>query len=200
MEFDFKIEDLEDIEAYFLLRGESEYTWEEIEQRYSDKWRKAVDKLVNSDLPNIYFLQHFYDVSGDLRGTEKEWMRHKKYWEAFAFVLIKRGLPRIADVKKEILIWWQDANWPGYPLAHKFVMEHKEEFVNETKESILLALEQKDWMWLYWLLNSLYKDVVPDLTEETVQKIDEVIEFLDSNETWENLMNKYGDFVKQLSR
>ena len=200
MEFDFKIEVLEDIESYFLLHGENEYTWKEIEEKYSEKWREAVDKLANSDLPNIYFLQHINEASGDLRGTEKEWMRHKIYWEALAFVLIKRGLPRISDVKKEILIWWQDANWPGYLLMHKFVVEHKDEFVTETKESILLALEKKDWMWLYWLLEHLYKDVVPDLTEETIQKIDEVIEFMYLNETWANLMKKYGDFIKQLCR
>jgi len=208
---EFEIEDLNGVTESIPTKKEKkyEYTWEELEKSYPLKTRKALEYFASSDLPNKAFLQ-VVEVDIVRQFEEKirinlfktkindGWLWPKAYWDACVFILVKRGLPQIANVKKEMLKWWQDPNWPGYLLAHKFVMEHKEEFVTETKESILLALEQKDEIWLYWLLNSLYKDVVPDLAEETVQKIDEVIEFLDSNEIWANLINKYGNFIKQL--
>jgi len=196
---EFEIEDLKDIVEKFSFEQEKEYTWEELEKSYPLKARKTAEYLSNSDLPNIFFLKQFGKTLDIEILPEEEWLHYKKYWDACAFILIKRGLPKIADIKKEILVWWKDPNWPGFLLVHKFVLEHKEEFEAATKEAILFACKKKDWTWLGWLLELLYKDVVPDLTEETVQKIDETIDFLDTCKTWENFVTKYGDFIKQLS-
>ena len=207
MKLKFALKDLDAIVEKFPFEQEKEYTWEELEKSYPLKTRKALEYFASSDLPNRAFLGIIDDdivnrfdegIKKDFCHIENTWAWPGRYGDARMFILAKRGLPRIADVKKEILIWWKDPNWSGFLFAHKFVMEHQEEFVCETKEAILLALEKKAWTWLYWLLELLYKDVAPDLTEETVQKIDEVIEFLDSNEIWANLINKYGDFIQQL--
>ncbi len=201
---EFEIEDMAAIRANSFLREKDDYTWDEIEKKYPLKWRNAVNYYVSSDLPNRYFLNQFSHSLGREKMAECEWLRPCRFWEACAFILIKRGLPRISDVKKELLVWWKDANWPGFLLIHKFVVEHGEEFLPEIKETVFTAYNRKDVIWLQWLFEYLYKEADLSLTEAQIEKIDEMIEFFyatdDGYISWETFKVKYGGFILEICR
>lgn len=81
----------------------------------------------------------------------------KKYWKAFAEILISRGISRIADVQEDILIWLQDINWPGSDLIWSFVLKNFSEFSESLKKCINLAISTDDLAWLNAMLALVYK-------------------------------------------
>lgn len=120
---------------------------------------KVIDYFVESSYPNDYFLQH-------LHAPYPEPFCHKKYWESFAQILVKRGLPKINDVKQVILIWLQDTNWPGCKTIIKFVNENKQAFKKEIINACVQAYSDKDSIWLKNLLIEFYGDI--PLVQEVV--------------------------------
>lgn len=134
---------------------------------YGQKRRvDAVNYFAKSDLPNSFFLQQFFGDKGGLG---------KRYWQSFAEVLCARGLPRVADVADDMLIWLQDINWPGSGTIIKFVQAH----FNEFKPSIIRAVErahsERDVIWFEWLLsyfflNSAYAHEIVDYLDDDCWK------------------------------
>ena len=146
--------------------------------------------FADSNLPNAFFLQHFL-----CPGAEP--FCRKRYWRSFARVLISRGIERIADVKKELLIWLQDVNWPGSAEVFQFILFNLLSFQDEIKISMLEAVKTKDEAWFsaLWLL--LYQK--QGLTEaEIAARLSTVSEILTADkgeEVTSNLIDEY--FAKE---
>ena len=109
-----------------------------------------INKFAESELPNKFFLQQFTNIG-------EEPFCHKKYWKAYAEILISRGISRIADVREDILIWLQDINWPGSDLIWSFVLKNFSEFSEPLKKCINLAISTDDSAWFNTLLSLVYK-------------------------------------------
>lgn len=142
---------------------------------------EVIEYFVNSSLSNDYFLQQF-------KKPYPQPFCHKKYWECFAIILVKRGLPRIKDVICEILIWWQDTNWPGFSVVEKYLLEKRAEVLDNVKKSCMEAVKEKDPIWLKNLLTTFFS---------TAPFVEEVCEFLE-DDSWKNFDQQY-DVVNILS-
>lgn len=156
-----------------------------------EEWEKVVEAFAASELPNSYFLQHFQ--------TNKNRKLDSAMWDGFAAVLVKRGLPKINDVKKELLVWWQDPNWVGFDRIEKLVLSHGEEFLPEIKEVILQAIEARDVIWFEWLLYMLLEKLNWWLTETQKEKMEEILEYL-SDDNWKEFESLYGAWIRMLCR
>ncbi|MBQ2712686.1 MAG: DUF5071 domain-containing protein [Clostridia bacterium] len=135
--------------------------------RMPKKWVEIRDYFANSDLPNEFFFFYprfpasYWDMSFRERcdcssALIDEWRASghptiKDSWNC-AYVLLKRGLPRINDVKDLMMQMFRDANWPGYDEIRKFVINNPDAFVQEMKESLRKACKTKDEGWVEWLL------------------------------------------------
>lgn len=118
------------------------YNLIELDDRYN--YSLAVEYFVNSNIPNYEFVRH-------LTNDRTELHSQKCLWQGFAEVLVKRGLPKVKDVIKEMLMWYQDANWPGFITIHNFIFEHKEELKDEILTAYQEAKLTNDYSWIEWL-------------------------------------------------
>ena len=147
----------------------------------SDTYQKAVEYYINSPLPNEYFLQQF-------RKPYPEPFCHKKYWEAFARILVGRGLPRIFDVVCEMLVWWQDLNWPGFSTVKNYFLKYRSEVLDDVKKVCIEAAKEKDTIWLINLLTTFFN---------ASPIIEDICNYLE-DDSWKEFDKKY-DFQKILS-
>ncbi|MBQ2712687.1 MAG: DUF5071 domain-containing protein [Clostridia bacterium] len=154
--------------------------WDKVDEVRPKKWMEIRDYFASSDLPNefFFFYPRFPAAYWDMSFRERcecssalidEWRASGhpvkgNMWDC-AYILIKRGLPRINDVKDLIMQMFQDANWPGFFEFRKFVLENPDAFVQEMKESLRKACKTKDDCWVYWLLKD-YLRINRNATEE----------------------------------
>lgn len=157
----------------------------------NDTFYEAVRYYAKTNLSNQYFLQHF------LSNIEGEY-NDKSLWVGFACVLIERGLPKINDVKSEILIWWQDPNWPGWKEIREFVINNKSNFLVEIKKVILRALQEKDVGWFKNLLEYCLLDIDCSLIGADKNIIEEMVKYLDNDE-WKEFDKIYLHNVMQFT-
>jgi hypothetical protein len=150
-----------------------------IEDLYADKNsnfnNEAVDYFVSSEYPNSYFLQQFYPPYSAP-------FYHKKYWEAFAQILIRRGLPKINDVKCDILQWLKDVNWSGCTAITQFILSNRSCFQQEILNSIYKAYKEKDIIW--------FKNLLVVFFQKNSYAL-EIVEYLD-DDCWKDFDTKYG--------
>ncbi len=128
---------------------------------------EAIEYFVNSDIENIVFMSHFikYDTI----------FSRKIYWEAFAEIIVRRGLPRVNDILELILQWFQDANWPGFYTIKKFVVKNQVEFYDLYVKTIIHALNALDEAWFYWLIET-FKEMKENITQDEINFIDNLLE------------------------
>lgn len=187
------IEDLIHVPMYPKI-----HSWDVFEECLPLKCRKAVDYFVKSDIPNEAFFQFFRNPYKQLP-QEWEWLREKRYWSAIAYIMVKRGLPKIIEVKKDLLHWYEDVNWPGALLVNKFVIENGVVFLPDVAETFLAAYYKRDYLWMVWLLDMCYKKINPALTEEQKQQLEEFIEYLYDGEPWLDMEERYSSLVYEIA-
>lgn len=133
----------------------------------------AVNYFAKGGLPNSFFLQQFFGNEGGFG---------KRYWQSFAEVLCARGLPRVADVADDMLIWLQDINWPGSGAIIQFVKAHFNEFKPAVIRAVERARSERDVIWFEWLLLCFF----PNSTY-----VQELVDYLD-DDNWKEFDKIYG--------
>jgi len=86
----------------------------------------------------------------------------KPFWYIESKILIKRGYPRVRNVLSQMLLWFQDLNWPGASEIWELLsLVDKEVMIPHLEEATMTAKEEKDESWLYFLgefiINNGYK-------------------------------------------
>lgn len=142
---------------------------------------ETIELFAKSELPNSFFVQQFAENSS---------YAHKKYWESYAKIISRRGLPAVNDIKKEILCWWKDANYPGFWTIREFVLKNGNCFWEETKQALISAYEQKDIGWFKWLIELLVMDIAPNLCKENIDKLNEMLDYLEDDD-WKEFSKIY---------
>ncbi len=158
-----------------------EYKIEDLDEQNIDIFNDAIDYFSNGELPNNTFLMQFTEPG--------QIYSNKKYWYAFATILVKRGIPRIDDIKSNLLTWWQDKNWPGFNTIEEFVLNNKSNFIDIIKDKIFYSHQNKDIIWFKNLLE-LY---VSSNEESSMQKINalyEIINYLEED-SWKDFDSIY---------
>ena len=145
--------------------------------------------FAESDLPNKAFLRQFYAPYEDS-------VSNKDLWEGYAQVLCLRGFPKVEDVKTEILIWWQDKNWPGFRTIEKFAIQEKESFVLPVKKTIMQAYREKDIIWFKNLLE-LLSQIDALISEKSRRFVENIVDYL-SDDTWKDFDKLYYNKVLKL--
>ncbi len=112
--------------------------------------RENILLFARSSLPNAFFVRQFTHI-----GLQP--FCQKKYWRAFALVLISRGINNVADVYNEMLMWLQDINWPGSVEMASFVADNFTQFREIIKDSLLQAINTSDEAWANALLTIIYR-------------------------------------------
>lgn len=157
-----------------------------------DNENELVDFFVNSELPNMWFLQHFI--------PPYEYPFHKKkYWELFANVIVKRGVESISKEDVILMTWFQDGHWPGFFEILVFIRENTAFFKDFFLTSINKAFITNDEIWLIMLLvqlvvpSALDLPIVDEIRRLALKhsknpKEDDVVEF---NKRVEEFYDKY---------
>lgn len=162
--------------------------WSELELLAKENSSNALlDKYVKSELPNEFFLKQFTCI-GERPFCEK------KYWIAFAKVLINRGVEQTANVQAIMLIWLQDINWPACDLIWQFVLSNITAFHGAIKECILKSITTNDEAWLNALLSLVFTSQgFSDF--EIARKLSISEELLQSKDTIETLSVKVDSII-----
>lgn len=150
----------------------------------SREFQRIVRYFAESDIPNTYFVAPLSEnpcLTPVIDGVQPA-SHGKNYWDGFAAVLVARGLPKINDVKADMLHWLEDINWPGNALIIIFVKQNLSEFLTEIFSALKKAYNNKDVIWFENLLhcflyNSLY--------------VQEILDFL-KEDCWKDFDIKYG--------
>lgn len=152
--------------------------------RNSRKFKRIVKYFAESDIPNAYFVAPILDkpcLTPVLDGIPPA-DHGKKYWDGFAEVLVTRGLPKINDVKAEMLHWLQDINWPGNASIIIFVKQNLSAFSSEIFSALKEAYENKDVIWFENLLHCFLYDS---------KYVQEILAYLEEDR-WKDFEIKYG--------
>lgn len=150
----------------------------------SREFKNMVKYFAESDIPNAYFVAPISDnpctapvLDGVLPAEHG-----KKYWDGFAAVLVARGLPKINDVKADILHWVEDINWPGSDAVIIFVNQNFSAFLPEIFATLEEAYDKKDIGWFENLLGCFF---------EESPYVQEILEYLE-DDCWKEFDIKYG--------
>ncbi len=82
----------------------------------------------------------------------------KPSWHIAARVLEERGYPIVADVIPELFMWLRDWNWPGVQeILNILLTIPKDILIKELEKITLIAKEENDDVWLYWLREFMEK-------------------------------------------
>lgn len=150
----------------------------------SRKFKRIVKYFAESDIPNSYFVAPISDkpcLTPVLDGIPPA-DHGKNYWNGFAAVLVSRGLPKMNDVKADMLHWVEDVNWPGNASIIMFVKQNLSAFLSEIFSALKEAYEKKDVIWFENLLRCfLYDSMV----------VQEILEYLEEDR-WKDFDIKYG--------
>jgi len=83
----------------------------------------------------------------------------KAFWDIEAQILIKKGYPKVKDVLSKMFLWLQDMNWPGsMEISELLSSVEKKVLIPHLEEVTILANEQQDIGWLYWLREFMEKN------------------------------------------
>ncbi len=157
---------------------------------------EAIDYFTKSKLDNEVFLTHLIKIDN------KDFSKHlikidnntflkshikdnsvffeKGIWYAFAQIIIRRGLPKINDVKEIITKYLIDFNIPGSTDIDLFIKANYSEFRQSIVKSIKFAYKERDYVWLGNLL-ALFKSEESLLSDVELTLIDEIIEYIDDD-------------------
>ena len=70
-------------------------------------------------------------------------------WEIAAQIIAEKGMNVAGTFVKELLVWLQDSNWPGYDtIFHVLTQVQLDQLVDGLRACLPLAGETKDEMWL----------------------------------------------------
>lgn len=150
----------------------------------SRKFQRIVKYFAESDIPNAYFVAPISDkpcLTPVLDGVPPA-DHGKNYWEGFAAVLVSRGLPKINDVKADMLHWLEDINWPGNVSIILFVKQNLSSFLAEIFSALKEACNNKDVIWFENLLHCFLYDSI---------YVQEILEYLEED-CWKDFDIKYG--------
>lgn len=82
----------------------------------------------------------------------------KPSWHIAARILEERGYPMVADVIPELFMWLRDWNWPGVQeILNILLTIPKDILIKELEKITLIAKEENDDVWLYWLREFMKK-------------------------------------------
>ena len=82
----------------------------------------------------------------------------KPSWHIAARILEERGYPMVADVIPELFMWLRDWNWPGVQeILNILLTIPKDILIKELEKITLIAKEENDDVWLYWLREFMEK-------------------------------------------
>lgn len=171
-----------------------EFDWKEkinvLSEDSSPVSESDIALFADSNLPNRFFLQH-------LLQPESEPFCRKNYWRSFARILICRGIEQIQDVKKDLIVWLQDINWPGSMEIFKFILQNFSQFQDEIKKSIIEAVGTKDEQWFNTIWLMLYQKQKLSHVEisERIRYLEDIFESDNSKDIVSNLINVYFDSV-----
>lgn len=156
---------------------------------FSDKFLQGIKEYAESELPNDYFLKHLKEPYSDP-------FCEKKYWRGFAMVLVQRGLPKIEDVKNDLLLWFQDINMLGSKEIYEFVKQNISDFIIPIKSVLLQAYNNNDDQWFYRLFQVWYEcDSSMDLeTKKFIE--DNLNEGYGESSIIDLMKSKYNQFIK----
>ena len=104
-----------------------------------ENYDKMIKHYANSDLPNSWFVAPFTNCCLDA---------FKDYLHFFARVITFRGLPKINDIKTEMLFWLQDVNWPGAGEICYFIRDNFLDFKDLIIRQIFHALDIEEDLYL----------------------------------------------------
>lgn len=135
----------------------------------------VVNYFAESDLPNKFFVASIVDNSHFERFG-------KNHWDGFAAVLVARGIPRISDVKADMLHWWEDLNWPGNPTIITFVRQNLIEFETEILSAVKEAYDKNDIIWFENLLLCSFGNSA---------NVKDILQYLEED-CWKDFDKKYG--------
>lgn len=156
------------------------YNIEDLEEKY-DFYEDAINYFVNSDLENSIFIKQF---------TEPGLIySQKKYWDAFATIIVRRGYPAVDNIKEDILFWWQDTNWPGFETINKFVIDNKKVFSNPVNDKIRYAHNIRDVIWFKNLLE-LYFNIKEINSKENLVFLNKILDYLE-DDSWKEFDTIY---------
>ena len=143
-------------------------TWNDVELRYPERWRKIVHELAESSLPNEFFLQRFYPFHDD--SCPQVNLKHSIFQEGCLYVLVLRGFPCIESVKDYFLYYFGDINEYGLGIAYRFIKEHSNEFSDSIRRVLRKTLTGFCDEWFSYVFD-LAKECFPLSEEERAADI-----------------------------
>ncbi len=139
--------------------------------------------LVESKIPNIYFLAPMLNM----QGVEFD---DRKYYDLFSKVLILRGEDNIMDVYSLLFFWLKDYNWPGALQMREFLIHtERKKFYVGIYGAIILAHDDNDYDWLGNLLSTL--------AERDNGAIGDLCEYMVDNDEYENDYPQLLDLIEK---
>lgn len=157
----------------------------DLSERDMGKRTAAIAYFISDDTPNEEFLKQFYPPYEPPYSL-------KECWEGCAEVLCGRGIAALKDNLKDILLWWQDENWPGYSTIEKFVLQNELTFLPYIRESLSMARREGDIIWYKNLLNLLLK-ADEALTTEQTEIIEQILDYLE-DDCWKDFDRKFTSY------
>lgn len=158
------------------------YNFSDLSDKDKEKREKAVLYFISSDVPNAEFLKQFFPPYAPPYSL-------KTYWEGCAQVLCGRGLFALENCLNDLLLWWQDKNWPGFCTVENFVLENKVVFLSFIKGRLREAYNEKDIGWFKNLLELLLKTDL-NLTEKQIREFEAILEYLE-DDCWKDFETKF---------
>ena len=132
------------------------------------KWNNSeykVEKMIEEILNNSNF--DYRDLILPNEG--------KEYWENCAKILVRLDNEKLTELLSELLVWFQDLNWPGGIIILNRLQELPTQTIEKSVlETIEKAILTKDYLWIEFLL---YLNNIK--TKKIINKILEYIEILD---------------------
>lgn len=113
---------------------------------YMDE-KKNIDELINK-YANSEYSNEIFCRTGE-----------KPFWDIESKILIKRGYPRVKNVLSQMFLWFQDLNWPGATEISQLLSSiDKKVVIPHLEEVAMIAKEEKDDEWLYFLDEFMIKN------------------------------------------
>lgn len=96
----------------------------------------------------------------------------KDYWENAAIVLKKIGYPRIKGIIPGLIMWLQDANWPGTDIVIEILSEvDKKELLPHIERALIEAGYDDTWIYGIKLLVDRMKLTESDFSSSEMYRI-----------------------------